>query len=52
MSREALARTIPLAPPIVKRKMNPRANSIGVVNRRLPPKRVAQGSAFSHFRLS
>jgi hypothetical protein len=41
MSREALARTIPLAPPIVKRKMNPRANSIGVVNRRLPPKRVA-----------
>lgn len=30
MSREELAKTIPVRPPIVNRKINPRAQSIGV----------------------
>lgn len=32
MSREELARTIPVKPPVVKRKMKPRAQSIGSSN--------------------
>lgn len=31
ISRDAFARTIPVNPPIVKRKMNPIAQSIGVL---------------------
>lgn len=30
MSREELARTIPVRPPVVNKKINPRAHSIGV----------------------
>jgi hypothetical protein len=41
MSRDALAKIIPVRPPMVNRKMKPRANNIGVANRILPPKRVA-----------
>lgn len=37
ISNDALASTIPVSPPMVKRKMNPRANSIGVVKRIDPP---------------
>jgi hypothetical protein len=36
----------------VKRAIKPIENNKGVVNRMLPPKRVAQGSAFNHFRFS
>ena len=32
MSREEFARTIPVRPPVVKRKINPRAHSIGTSN--------------------
>lgn len=41
MSREELARTIPVSPPTVKRKINPRAQSIGVSHLIDPPCRVA-----------
>lgn len=41
MSREELARTIPVRPPTVKRKINPRAQSIGVSHLIEPPWRVA-----------
>lgn len=41
MSREELARTIPVSPPTVKRKMNPRAHNIGVSHLIVPPCRVA-----------
>jgi hypothetical protein len=41
MSRDALAKIIPVRPPMVNRKMKPRANNIGVANRIVPPKRVA-----------
>jgi hypothetical protein len=41
MSRDALANIIPDKPPMVNRKMKPRAKTIGVVNRMVPPKRVA-----------
>lgn len=41
MSREELARTIPVRPPTVNRKMNPRAHSIGVSHLIAPPWSVA-----------
>jgi len=41
MSSEELARTIPVRPPTVKRKMKPRAQSIGVSHLIVPPWRVA-----------
>lgn len=41
MSREELARTMPVSPPTVKRKMNPNAHSIGVSHLMEPPWRVA-----------
>lgn len=41
MSREELARTIPVSPPTVKRKIKPRAQSIGVSHLIAPPWRVA-----------
>jgi hypothetical protein len=41
MSRDALARIIPERPPMVNRKMKPRANNIGVANRIAPPNSVA-----------
>lgn len=41
MSREELARTIPVSPPTVKRKMKPRAHSMGVSHLIDPPCRVA-----------
>ena len=41
MSSEELARTIPVRPPTVNRKMNPRAHSIGVSHLMVPPWRVA-----------
>jgi len=37
MSRDALAKIIPERPPMVNRKMKPRANNIGVANRIVPP---------------
>lgn len=41
MSREELARIIPVRPPTVNRKMNPRAQSIGVSHLMFPPWIVA-----------
>lgn len=41
MSSDELARTIPVNPPTVKRKMNPRAHSIGVSHLIDPPWSVA-----------
>lgn len=41
MSRDELARTIPVSPPTVNRKMKPRAHSRGVSHRIVPPWRVA-----------
>jgi hypothetical protein len=41
VSNPALARTTPVTPPIVKRKMNPKANRRGVLKSREPPQRVA-----------
>ena len=52
MSIEALAKTTPVNPPIVNKAKNPKVNNNGVVNLKLPPYRVARGSAFYHFRYS
>lgn len=41
MSRDELARTMPVKPPTVKRKMKPRAQSRGVSHLIEPPCRVA-----------
>lgn len=41
MSKEELARTIPVSPPTVKRKINPRAHRRGVSHLIVPPWRVA-----------
>jgi len=41
MSSDELARTIPVRPPTVNRKMKPRAHSIGVSHLIVPPCRVA-----------
>lgn len=41
MSREEFARTIPVKPPIVNRKMKPRAHSIGGSHLIVPPWSVA-----------
>ena len=41
MSSEEFARTIPVRPPIVKRKMKPRAHSIGGSHLMVPPWSVA-----------
>lgn len=41
MSSEELARTIPVSPPIVNRKIKPRAHSIGGSHLMVPPWRVA-----------
>lgn len=41
MSREELARIIPVRPPTVKRKIKPRAHRRGVSHLILPPCRVA-----------
>lgn len=41
MSSDELARTIPVRPPMVNRKMNPRAQSIGGSHLIVPPCRVA-----------
>jgi len=41
MSREELASTMPVRPPTVKRKIKPRAHSIGVSQTMVPPWRVA-----------
>jgi len=41
MSNEEFARTIPVRPPTVKRKIKPRAQSIGVSHLIVPPWRVA-----------
>jgi len=41
MSSEELARTIPVRPPTVNRKMKPRAHSIGVSHLIVPPWSVA-----------
>ena len=41
MSSDELARTIPVRPPTVNRKMKPRAQSIGVSHLIVPPCRVA-----------
>lgn len=41
MSSEEFARTIPVRPPMVKRKMKPRAHNIGGSHLMVPPCRVA-----------
>lgn len=41
MSREEFARTIPVKPPMVNRKINPKAQSIGGSHLIVPPCRVA-----------
>lgn len=41
MSREEFARTIPVSPPMVNRKINPRAHSIGGSHLIVPPCSVA-----------
>lgn len=41
MSNEEFARTMPVSPPIVKRKMKPRAHSIGGSHLIVPPCSVA-----------
>ena len=41
MSNDELARTIPVRPPIVNRKMNPNAHSMGGSHLIVPPCRVA-----------
>lgn len=41
MSRDELARIIPVSPPTVKRKIKPRAQSIGASHLMEPPWRVA-----------
>ena len=41
MSRDELARTIPVNPPTVNRKIKPRAQSIGVSHLIEPPCKVA-----------
>lgn len=41
MSKEELARTMPVRPPTVKRKINPRAHRRGVSHLITPPCRVA-----------
>ena len=41
MSREELARTMPVRPPTVKRKTKPRDHSMGVSHLMAPPFRVA-----------
>ena len=41
MSSEELARTIPVRPPMVKRKMKPRAHNIGGSHLIVPPWSVA-----------
>ena len=41
MSREEFAKTIPVSPPTVKRKMKPSAHRSGVSHLILPPWRVA-----------
>lgn len=41
MSKDELASTMPVSPPIVKRKMKPRAHSIGASHLTIPPCRVA-----------
>ena len=40
-SSPAFARTTPVTPPMVKRKMNPKAKRRGVLKSREPPHRVA-----------
>lgn len=41
MSSDELARTIPVSPPTVNRKMNPNAHSMGVSHLMTPPCKVA-----------
>lgn len=41
MSRDELARTIPVKPPIVNKKINPRAHSMGGSHLIVPPCKVA-----------
>lgn len=41
ISKDELASTIPVSPPIVNRKMKPRAHSIGASHLIIPPCRVA-----------
>jgi hypothetical protein len=41
MSKDPFAKTIPVRPPRVNKKINPTAHSIGVVNLTLPPYIVA-----------
>jgi hypothetical protein len=52
ISRLALDKITPVNPPIVNKAKNPIVKIKGVVNLKLPPYKVAQGSAFNHFRFS
>ena len=51
-SRDAFDRTTPVKPPIVNKAKNPNVNIKGVLYLKLPPYKVARGSAFYHFRYS
>ena len=51
-SNDAFDNTTPVNPPIVNRAKNPNTNNKGVLYLKLPPYRVAQGSAFYLFRYS
>jgi hypothetical protein len=52
ISRLALDKITPVNPPIVNKAKNPIVNNKAVVNLKLPPYKVAQGSAFNHNRFS
>jgi hypothetical protein len=51
-SKDAFDNTTPVNPPIVNKDIKPNVNNKGVLYLKLPPYRVAQGSAFNHFRFS
>jgi hypothetical protein len=52
ISNAALDKITPVNPPIVNKAKNPIVKINAVVNLKLPPYKVAQGSAFNHYRFS
>lgn len=52
ISKEALDNIKPVNPPIVNKAKNPIVKIRAVENLKLPPYKVAQGSAFNHNRFS
>jgi hypothetical protein len=51
-SKDALDKITPVNPPIVNKAKKPKTNNKGVLNFKVPPYNVAQGSAFNHHRFS